>query len=76
MRILMDDEHFGWNTAWDITVRTFSFTNHTLIADALESWSVDQIRNLLPRHLEIIYEINKRHLQVYDFGLLGFEVDW
>lgn len=63
MRILMDDEHFGWDTAWDITVRTFSFTNHTLVADALESWSVEQIRNLLPRHLEIIYEINKRHLQ-------------
>jgi glucan phosphorylase len=64
MRILLDDEYLGWDEAWDITVRTFSFTNHTLMADALETWSVEQIGHLLPRHLEIIYEINKRHLEV------------
>ncbi len=64
MRILVDIEGLEWNQAWDITVRTFGFTNHTLILDAMEKWRIEQLQVLLPRHLEIIYEINARHLMV------------
>ncbi|XDV18617.1 hypothetical protein PO909_024272 [Leuciscus waleckii] len=63
MRILMDDEKLNWETAWDITVRTCAYTNHTVLPEALERWPVDLFQNLLPRHLEIIYEINRRHLE-------------
>uniref|UniRef100_A0AAY4C0D0 Alpha-1,4 glucan phosphorylase n=1 Tax=Denticeps clupeoides TaxID=299321 RepID=A0AAY4C0D0_9TELE len=63
MRILVDDEKLSWETAWDICVRTCAYTNHTVLPEALERWPIDLFQNLLPRHLEIIYEINRRHLE-------------
>lgn len=55
--------------AWDIVVRTCAYTNHTVLPEALERWPVDLFQNLLPRHLEIIYEINRRHLEVQEDSL-------
>ncbi|HVK09389.1 MAG TPA: glycogen/starch/alpha-glucan phosphorylase [Gemmataceae bacterium] len=62
MRILLDDAKLGWDEAWDLTVRTLAYTNHTLLPEALEKWPVDLFEALLPRHLEIVYEINRRFL--------------
>jgi glycogen phosphorylase len=62
MRILLDDAKLGWDQAWDITKRTLAYTNHTLLPEALEKWPVRWFEILLPRHLEIIYEINRRLL--------------
>ena len=63
MRLLMDDEGLGWQEAWSICQTTFAYTNHTVLPEALETWSVSLIGRLLPRHLEIIYEINQRFLE-------------
>jgi starch phosphorylase len=62
MRILLDDEHLGWNQAWDLTQRTLAYTNHTLLPEALEKWPLPWFEILLPRQLAIIYEINRRLL--------------
>ena len=80
MRILVDLHNFRWDEAWKITVATLSYTNHTLLPEALETWPVELFERLLPRHLEIIYRINVAHLALaearcpgdVDFQRLGF----
>lgn len=62
MRILLDDAHLGWDEAWDLAKRSLAYTNHTLLPEALEKWPTEWFEIALPRHLEIIYEINRRLL--------------
>ncbi|MEY3853423.1 MAG: hypothetical protein RI910_2403, partial [Verrucomicrobiota bacterium] len=66
MRLLVDVERLTWDEAWALCTQTFSYTNHTLLPEALETWSVPLFEKVLPRHLEIIYEINRRHLEEVD----------
>jgi len=63
MRVLYDEENLPWEKAWEITTHTFCYTNHTLLAEALEKWSVDLLQRVLPRHTQLIFEINLRFLQ-------------
>ena len=62
MRILMDVEGLGWDEAWEITTKTCAYTNHTIMAEALEKWPVDLFSRLLPRIYQIVEEINRRFL--------------
>jgi starch phosphorylase len=62
MRLLLDDKMLSWEQAWDIVTRSLSYTNHTLLPEALEKWDLQLFSSLLPRHLELIYEINRRFL--------------
>jgi starch phosphorylase len=64
MRILLDEAKLDWEQSWNLTQRTLAYTNHTLLPEALEKWPLPWFETLLPRHLEIIYEINRRYLDV------------
>lgn len=63
MRLLVDEHELGWDTAWQVTSQAIAYTNHTLLPEALEKWPVEIFARLLPRHLEIVYEINHRFLE-------------
>ncbi len=66
MRILVDEERMDWDRAWGIATRAFAYTNHTLLPEALEKWGVALFERVLPRHLQVIYEINERLMQVVE----------
>lgn len=71
MRIFCDEHELPWEKAWEITTKTCAYTNHTLLPEALETWPVDLINRVLPRHLQIIYEINHRFLQRVEMNYPG-----
>ncbi|MGD8588378.1 MAG: glycogen/starch/alpha-glucan phosphorylase [Chromatiales bacterium] len=71
MRLLVDEQDMDWDLAWEVTRKTFAYTNHTLLPEALDQWPVDLFTRILPRHLEIIYEINVRFLDQVRTRFLG-----
>ncbi|MBI5099703.1 MAG: glycogen/starch/alpha-glucan phosphorylase [Nitrospirae bacterium] len=71
MRILLDIEGLPWEKAWDITVETFGYTNHTVMPEALEKWPFSMFENLLPRHAQIVHEINRRFLEEVNWRFPG-----
>src|SRR5579863_5145397 len=73
MRILLDEAQLGWDQAWDLTNRTLAYTNHTLLPEALEKWPVAWFETMIPRHLDIIYEINRRLLDAVQTRFPGEE---
>ena len=73
MRLLVDDALLSWGEAWNVTCRTFAYTNHTLLPEALERWSLQVFGRVLPRHLQIIYEINAQFLEEVRIRFLGDE---
>jgi len=74
MRLLIDENEMSWSDSWDITTRVFSYTNHTLLPEALETWPVAMFERLLPRHLQIIYLINRDFLQAVEARYPGDQV--
>jgi len=66
MRLFHDEHGMSWEKAWGLVTRTFAYTNHTLLPEALEKWSVPLFQKVLPRHLQLIFEINKRHLEAVE----------
>jgi len=71
LRILVDEKRLTWDTAWDISVRTFAYTNHTVLPEALEKWPVTMLDAILPRHLQIIYQINDQFLKAVSMRFPG-----
>ena len=71
MRLLVDEKHLKWEAAWEIVTKSIAYTNHTLLPEALEKWDLKLFKTLLPRHMDIIYEINRRFLQVVRFKYPG-----